>query len=179
METKDIVIKRYKQQHALFRSMGVICFFAIFIYFIVTILNCETFDIKAIIACSIFVGSIIVFGVLFTIFDIKRNNIIKKYYGAVSETDQEKAKTLLGKIHIVDRNEYDFYDILHYNVEDVSFSQILKLLAKGKKIYIGLYQDIKSIEQEIMANKDKYTDEEFNNFVFELVSLLESNLCDV
>lgn len=69
--------------------------------------------------------------------------------------------------------------MLHYDTEDVEISQALKLLAKGKKIYIGLYQDIKSIEQEIIANRDKYTDEEFNNFIFELVPLLENNCCDI
>ena len=179
MENKDITIKRYKKQHALFRSIGTISLVVVLIYFVVTILNSETFDTKAIIACSIFVGSTVVFMIMFTVFDTKRNNIIRKYYGEVSKTDQEKAQGLLEKMSIVDKNEYDFFDVLHYDSEDVAFSQALKLLAKGKKIYIDLYQDIKSIEQEIITNKDKYTDEEFNNFIFELVPLLENNCCDI
>ncbi len=179
MENKDITIKRYKKQHALFRSIGAISLVVVLIYFVVTILNSETFDTKAIIACSIFAGSTVVFMIMFTVFDTKRNNIIRKYYGEVSKADQEKAQGLLEKMSVVDKNEYDFFDVLHYDNEDVAISQAVKLLAKGKKIYIGLYQDIKSIEQEIITNKDKYTDEEFNNFIFELVPLLENNCCDI
>ena len=179
MENKDITIKRYKKQHALFMNIGAIYLVVALTYVVITILNSETFDTKAIIACSIFAGSTVVFMIMFTVFDTKRNNIIRKYYGEVSKADQEKAQSLLEKMSVVDKNEYDFFDVLHYDDEDVAISQALKLLAKGKKIYIGLYQDIKSIEQEIIANKDKYTDEEFNNFIFELVPLLENNCCDI
>jgi hypothetical protein len=113
------------------------------------------------------------------VFDIKRNKLISKYYGEVEQTDREKAYALLEKIYIVDKNEYDFYDILRCDTEDVVITQILKLLVKGKKIHIDLYKPIKTIEQAIINNKEKYTDEEFNDFIFELVKLLENNLCDI
>ena len=117
--------------------------------------------------------------IIFTMFDIRRNRIIKEYYGIVSEEDRQKAKSLLDRISVVDKNEYDFYDILRCDAEDVDISQMLKLLVKGKKIYIDLYKPTKTIEQEIINNKEKYTDEEFNDFIFELVPLLENNLCDI
>ena len=59
--------------------------------------------------------------------------------------------------------------------------QSLKLLIKGKKVYIGAYDPIKTIEQELLTNKtdNKYTDTEFNEYILELVKLLERNLCDI
>ena len=179
MEERDITIAKYKKQHTIFRAIALISLLAIFIYFLITILNCETFDIEAIIACLVFVVHIIVFMVFFTIFDIKRNNIVRKYFGEVSEIDRQRANSLLGKMYAVDKNEYDFYDILHYDTEDVVIPQMLKLLAKGKKVHIDLYKPIKAIAHEIIDNKEKYADEEFNDFIFELVALLENNLCGI
>ena len=179
MEERDITIAKYKKQHTIFRAIALISSLAIFIYFLITILNCETFDIEAIIACLVFVVYIVIFVVFITILDIKRNNIIRKYFGEVSDTDRQRANSLLGKMYAVDKNEYDFYDILRCDTEDVVIPQILKLLVKGKKIHIDLYKPIKTIEQEIINNKEKYTDEEFNDFIFELVKLLENNLCDI
>ena len=179
MGDKNSVIETYKKQISIFKIVGIICTVVSLIYFIITILNCSVFDLKAIIACLIFALSLVVFMIFFTIFDIKRNKIIKEYYGIVSEADRQKAKSLLDKISVVDKNEYDFYDILRCDTENVDISQMLKLLVKGKKIYIGLYKPTKSIEQEIINNIEKYTDEEFNDFIFELVPLLENNLCDI
>ena len=179
MDDKNSVIETYKKQISIFKTVGIIYTVVSLIYFIITILNCSVFDLKAIIACFIFALSLVVFMIFFTIFDIKRNKIIKEYYGIVSEADRQKAKSLLDKISVVDKNEYDFYDILRYDAVDADISQMLKLLVKGKKIYIGLYKPTKSIEQEIINNKEKYTDEEFNDFIFELVPLLENNLCDI
>ena len=81
----------------------------------------------------------------------------------------------------MDNNKYDFFDLFHYDTDDLMVKQALKLLIKGKKVYIGAYDLIKIIEQEIKNNNDdnKYNDIEFNNYIFELVKLLERNLCDI
>ena len=59
--------------------------------------------------------------------------------------------------------------------------QALELIIKGKKVYIGIYEPIKIIEQELLTNNtnNKYNDIEFNNYIIELVKLLERNLCDI
>ena len=175
------VINKYKKQHTVFRLIMIVYLMILLAYFIITILKCETFDISAIIACLVFVGSIgILFG-FFTLFDVKRNKLLKKYYGTVSEEDKSIAIELLDKIKVVDNNEYDFFDLFHYDIDDLMLKQSLKLLIKGKKVYIGIYDPIKIIEQEIMNNniENKYNDIEFNNYIFELVKLLERNLCDI
>ena len=179
MEEKDIAIKKFKKRYAAFRTIGLIFALAIIIFVLVTVLTSESFDTSVIVACSIFVGYIVIFGILMTISDAKRNNIIHKYYGEVNETDIEKAKSLLGKMHIIDKNEYDFYDELYCDNEEVVISQALKLLAKGKKVHVDLYKTIKTIEQTIKDHKEKFTDEGFNDFIFELALLLENNLCDI
>jgi hypothetical protein len=144
-------------------------------------LNCETFDTSAIIACSVFGGSIGIIMIFFSVFDIRRIKLLKKYYGTVSEEDKTIAKGLLENIKIVDNNEYDFFDLFHYDTDDLKVEQSLKLLIKGKKVYIGIYGPIKIIEQELLTNNadNKYSDIEFNNYIIELIKLLERNLCDI
>jgi hypothetical protein len=119
--------------------------------------------------------------IFFSVFDIRRSKLLKKYYGTVSEEDKSIAIELLDKIKVVDNNEYDFFDLFHYDTDDLMVKQSLKLLIKGKKVYIGTYNPIKTIEQELLTNNadNKYNDMEFNNYIFELVKLLERNLCDI
>ena len=175
------VINKYKKQIAVFSITYLIGFLLVFAYFLITILNCETFDISAIIACSVFGGSIGIIMIFFSVFDIRRSKLLKKYYGTVSEEDKAIAKGLLENIKIVDNNEYDFFDLFHYDTDDLMVKQSLKLLIKGKKVYIGAYDPIKTMEQEIINNNadNKYNDIEFNNYIFELVKLLERNFCDI
>ena len=175
------VINKYKKQIAVFSITYLIGVLLVFAYFLITILNCETFDTSAIIACSVFGGSIGIIMIFFSVFDIRRSKLLKKYYGTVSEEDKTIAKGLLENIKIVDNNEYDFFDLFHYDTDDLMVKQSLKLLIKGKKVYIGAYDPIKTIEQELLTNNtnNKYNDIEFNNYIIELVKLLERNLCDI
>lgn len=175
------VINKYKKQIAVFSITYLIYILFVFAYFLITMLNCETFDTSAIIACSVFGGSIVIIMIFFTIYDIRRNKLLKKYYGIVSEEDKNIAKKLSYKIQVVDKNEYDFFDLFHYDTDDLMVKQSLKLLIKGRKVYIGAYDPIKNIEQELINNNsdNKYNDIEFNNYIFELVKLLERNLCDI
>ena len=168
------VINKYKKQHTVFRLIMIVYLMIHLAYFIITILKCETFDISAIIACLVFFGSIGVFLGFFALFDVKRNKLLNKYYGTVSEEDKTIAKGLLENIKIVDNNEYDFFDLFHYDTDDLMVKQSLKLLIKGKKVYIGAYDPIKTIEQELLTNRtdNKYIDTEFNEYILELVKLL-------
>ena len=141
----------------------------------------ESFDLEDIIVCSTFGGITVLSMIFFTIYDIRRNKLLKKYYGTVSEEDKIIAKELLDKIKIVDNNKYNFFDMFHYDTDDLMVKQALELLIKGKKVYIGIYDPIKTIEQELLMNNtnNKYNDTEFNYYIFELVKLLERNLCDI
>ena len=179
MVVKDIIIEKFKKQIAIFKTINLISLLAIFVYCMLTILQCETFDTNAVIACSTFAGSIVICLLLSTFFDIKRNRILLKYYGEVDEADRNTAKALLEQIHIVNKNEYDFYDMLGCDTADLPIPITLKLLARGKRIHVELYEPIKEIEQEIKSNKQKYTDEDFNCFIYALVLLLERNVCDI
>lgn len=175
------VISKFKTKFSVVRGFSVNCLMVIFIYFMTTISNTDSFDTSAIIACSVLGGFIIVMMIFFTIYDSRRNKIIKKYYGVVSEEDKQIASQLLDKISIVDHNEYDFYDLFRYDLGSSDIEASLKLLIKGKKIYIDSYEPIKAIEQELLYNNmdNKYNDIEFNEYIFEFVKLLERNLCDL
>lgn len=141
----------------------------------------ESFDLEDIIVFSTFGGITVLTMIFFTIYDIRRNKLLKKYYGTVSEEDKIIAKGLLENIKIVDNNEYDFFDLFHYDTDDLMVKQALELLIKGKKVYVGIYDPIKTIELALINNNadNKYNDIKFNNYIIELVKLLERNLCDI
>lgn len=174
------VISRFKKELLIFRIILVTVVMIAFACLLIIITQNEKFDLEDIIVCSTFGGITVLSMIFFTIYDIRRNKLLKKYYGTVSEEDKIIAKELLDKIKIVYNNEYDFFDLFRYDIDDLMVKQSLKLLIKGKKVYIGVYDPIKIIEQEIKNNNDnKYNDIEFNNYILELVKLLERNLCDI
>ena len=149
--------------------------------FLIVIPRNDNFGLDDISMCSVLGVAVLITLLFFTIYDIRRNRIVKKYYGSVSEEDKILAKELLDKIQVVDNNEYDFFNLFHYDIDDLAVKQSLKSLIKGKKVNIGLYDPIKAVKYEIETNNidDKYSDIEFNNYIFELISLLERNLCDI
>ena len=175
------VINRFKKELLIFRIILVTVVMIAFACLLIIITRNESFDLEDIIVCSIFGGITVLSMIFFTIYDIRRNKLLKKYYGTVSEEDKIIAKELLDKIKIVDNNKYDFFDLFHYDTDDLMVKQALELIIKGKKVYIGIYDPIKIIEQELLMNNtnNKYNDTEFNYYIFELVKLLERNLCDI
>ena len=50
---------------------------------------------------------------------------------SLSEEDKIIAKELLDKIKIVDNNKYDFFDLFHYDTDDLMVKQALELLMKS------------------------------------------------
>ena len=175
------VINRFKKELLIFRIILVTVVMIAFACLLIIITRNESFDLEDIIVCSTFGGITVLSMIFFTIYDIRRNKLLKKYYGTVSEEDKIIAKELLDKIKIVDNNKYDFFDLFHYDTDDLMVKQALELIIKGKKVYIGIYDPIKIIEQELLMNNtnNKYNDTEFNYYIFELVKLLERNLCDI
>lgn len=166
-------IIRYEKLFFLFRCLTLVCFFSLFAFLVV---NLKALDAtKMIVLLFGAVAVVVLFAVALL---LRRNSIVSKYYGKVSDEDREKAKELLRQIHVVEQNEYDFHSIFHFDTEDLSIPLILKDLAKSKKIPIHLYHPIKCIEKEIRNNSesDIYGDKEMNAFVFALVDLLERNL---
>ena len=175
------VINRFKKELLIFRIILVTVVMIAFACLLIIITRNESFDLEDIIVCSTFGGITVLSMIFFTIYDIRRNKLLKKYYGTVSEEDKIIAKELLDKIKIVDNNKYDFFDLFHYDTDDLMVKQALKLIIKGKKVYVGIYDPIKIFEQELINNNadNKYNDMEFNNYIFELIKLLERNLCDI
>lgn len=175
------VINRFKKELLIFRIILVTVVMISLACLLIIITRNESFDLEDIIVCSTFGGITVLCMIFFTIYDIRRNKLLKKYYGIVSEEDKNIAKKLLDKIKVVDKNEYDFFDLFHYDTNDLMVKQALELIIKGKKVYIGIYDPIKIIEQELINNNadNKYNDIEFNEYILELVKLLERNLCDI
>lgn len=175
------VISKFKRELFVFRTILLTALTIALACFLIVISHNDNFGLDDIIMCSVLGVAALITLLFFTIYDIRRNRIIKKYYGSVSEEDKIIAKELLDKIQVVDNNEYDFFNLFHYDIDDLAVKQSLKSLIKGKKVNIGLYDPIKAVKYEIETNNidDKYSDIEFNNYIFELISLLERNLCDI
>ena len=175
------VISKFKRELFIFRTILLTALMIALACFLIVIPHNDNFGLDDIIMCSVLGVAALITLLFFTIYDIRRNRIIKKYYGSVSEEDKIIAKEFLDKIQVVDNNEYDFINLFHYDIDDLAVKQSLKSLIKGKKVNIGLYDPIKAVKYEIETNNidDKYSDIEFNNYIFELISLLERNLCDI
>lgn len=174
------LVQKHKKQIKLFGIITPPCIIAALTYLIITILNCDTFDTSAIVACSVLGGVFVVCSVFFTIFDTQRNKLLKQYFDPVSEEDRLLANELLSKVKILDRCEYDFYSIFRFDLDDVGIQQTLKLLSKGKRIYVDEFNMLKMVEQELLTNNtnNKYNDLEINNYISDVANLLERNLCD-
>ena len=114
------------------------------------------------------------------LFEKKRNEIIKKYYGIVLEEDKLIAKQLLEEIDVLDY-EYDFYDKFKFDEEEVVVKQCLKLVVKGKKVYKGLSDIIFDINNEIKNNNidNKYSDIKYNKYIENFCNLIERNNVDI
>lgn len=174
------VFKKYKKQFAIYQCSMILYIIGLLIYVVATVLNANKFDLPVIIACSVFVISIILGMLGITLFEIKRKKIIKKYYGIVLEEDKLIAKQLLEEIDVLD-NEYDFFDKFKFDEEEVVVKQCLKLVVKGKKVYKGLSDIIFDINNEIKNNNidNKYSDIKYNKYIENFCNLIERNNVDI
>lgn len=174
------VFKKYKKHFSVYQWTMVLYDIGLLIYFVATVLNANKFDLAVIIACSVFVFSVIIIMLGITLFEKKRNEIIKKYYGIVLEEDKLIAKQLLEEIDVLD-NEYDFFDKFKFDEEVVVVEQCLKLVVKGKKVYKGLSDIIFDINNEIKNNNidNKYSDIKYNKYIENFCNLIERNNVDI
>mgnify|MGYP003291641654 FL=1 len=174
------VFKKYKKHFSVYQCTMILYVIGLLIYVVATVSNANKFDLPVIIACSVFVISIILSMLGITLFEIKRKKIIKKYYGIVLEEDKLIAKQLLEEIDVLD-NEYDFFDKFKFDEEEVVVKQCLKLVVKGKKVYKGLSDIIFDINNEIKNNNidNKYSDIKYNKYIENFCNLIERNNVDI
>ena len=174
------VFKKYKKHFSIYKWIMVLSTIVLFAYTLITVSNANKFDLPVIIACSVFVFSVIIIMLGITLFEKKRNEIIKKYYGIVLEEDKLIAKQLLEEIDVLD-NEYDFFDKFKFDEEEMGVKQCLKLVVKGKKVYKGLSDIIFDINNEIKNNNidNKYSDIKYNKYIENFCNLIERNNVDI
>lgn len=174
------VFKKYEKHFSIYKWIIVLSTIVLFAYTLITVSNANKFDLPVIIACSVFVFSVIIIMSGITLFEKKRNEIIKKYYGIVLEEDKLIAKQLLEEIDVLD-NEYDFYDKFKFEEEKLVVKQCLKLVVKGKKVYKGLSDIIFDINNEIKNNNidNKYSDIKYNKYIENFCNLIERNNVDI
>lgn len=174
------VFKKYEKHFSIYKWIMVLSTIVLFAYTLITVSNANKFDLPVIIACSVFVFLVIIIMLGITLFEKKRNEIIKKYYGIVLEEDKLIAKQLLEEIDVLD-NEYDFYDKFKFDEEEVVVKQCLKLVVKGKKVYKGLSDIIFDINNEIKNNNidNRYSDIKYNKYIENFCNLIERNNVDI
>lgn len=174
------VFKKYEKHFSIYKWIMVLSTIVLVAYTLITVSNANKFDLPVIIACSVFVFSVIIIMSGITLFEKKRNEIIMKYYGIVLEEDKLIAKQLLEEIDVLD-NEYDFFDKFKFDGEKVVVEQCLKLVVKGKKVYKGLSDIIFDINNEIKNNNidNKYSDIKYNKYIENFCNLIERNNVDI
>ena len=175
------VMRKYKRQAAILKDICLVCDIMAFICCLIVVLMHDFFDFAVIIACSVLFGFVAISMILLAVYDIKRNKILDKYYGKVSDADAQKAKDLLNKIRVVENNTYDFCAVGDCDIDASYISSILKRLMKGKKIFADLVEPIQKAEQELLMDtrNEQYNDMAFNEYIFDLVRLIENNLSDI
>jgi hypothetical protein len=96
--------------------------------------------------------------------DIKRNCLKKVLrYGEFGGSGKSKGTAV--KALRSEQNVYDFYGALSCVIKTETIQTALKLIMKGKRVYVGSYNIVKCIEQELIKNQDSglYNDEEYNH----------------
>ena len=174
------VFKKYEKHFSIYKWIMVLSTIVLLAYTLITVSNADKFDLPVIIACSVFVFSVIIIMLGITLFEKKRNKIIKKYYGVVSFEDKVIAKQLLSNIDAID-NEYDFFIKFHFDEEYSVIKLCLNLIIKGKKVYKGLSDIIFMINDEIKTNNadNKYSDVKYNKYIEDCCSLIERNIVEI
>ena len=72
---------------------------------------------------------------------------------------------------------YYYYDGPNARAIDLAFP--LKQIAAGNRVFVGTYEPIKALADEMREDKDKHADEDINAIIFELVALMEKNLSEI
>lgn len=177
-------IKNFKRARTVFAILGCALALAVLIYVVVTVTTNPDFNTNCIIALSVFGSYTLIMLLLFTVFDLRRQCLVNKYFGKVSAADIEKSKKLLGRIECVKRYNYSFFDDLddgRFEFSDKMLKHCLKEISKGRKVFINnvrVYFDIQS-EIEKSPQKDNGENKDFNAYITELVELLDRNKSDI
>ena len=152
MDEKNTAIESFKKLDAFYKNASSAAMIAAVIYFIISILVNDTFNTNVIISIVVFC----IVAVLLLVFSIllgkKRNRLIEEYYGTVSDEDKQKAIALLQKLDTINGKVYYYYD--GPNVRTIDLTLPLKQIAGGKKVYVGTFEPIKALEEEMHLDKD-------------------------
>ena len=175
-ENKTNAIESFKKIDAFYKNASSIAMIGAVLYFIISILMNDTFNLNVIISIIVFA----VVAVLLLVFSIllgkKRNKLIEEYYGRVSAEDAQRAADLLEKASALTKVYY-YYD--GPNVRTIDLTLPLKQIAGGKKVYVGIFEPIKALEKEICLDKEKHSDEASNSIIFDIVALVENHLSEI
>ena len=175
-ENKNPEIEGFKKTDAFYKNFSSVAMVGAVLYFVISILMNDTFNTNVIISLIVFValaGLLLLFGILL---GKKRNQLIEEFYGRVSEEDKQQAIDLLERVSAVTKAYY-YYD--GPNVRTIDFSLPLKQIAGGKKVYVGIFEPIKALADEMRTDIEKHPDEESNSIVFDIVALVENHLSEI
>ena len=175
-ENKTNAIENFKKTDAFYKNASSIAMIGAVLYFIISILMNDTFNLNVIISIIVFVavaGLLLLFSILL---GKKRNRLIEEYYGRVSEEDKQQAIDLLERVGAVTKAYY-YYE--GPNVRTIDFTLPLKQIAGGKKVYVGILEPIKALAEEMHTDREKHPDEESNGIIFDIVALIENNTSEI
>ena len=175
-ENKTNAIESFKKIDAFYKNASSIAMIGAVLYFIISILMNDTFNLNVIISIAVFVvvaGLLLLFSILL---GKKRNRLIEEYYGRVSAEDAQRAADLLEKASALTKVYY-YYDGPNARAIDLAFP--LKQIAAGNRVFVGTFEPIKALADEMREDKEKHADEDINGIIFELVALMENNLSEI
>lgn len=174
-------IENYKKRRKIFQICSCVSSIAVLIYLVAVLLSNNTFNIYCIIAVSVFGAYTLLILTMFAVFDLRRNFLVKKYFGKVSDQDKEISKSLLKKVDSVKKCSYSFLEESTYDLKTKVITPNLKRISKGYKVCIELTEVIFEIQLQIEISPEKNLEEniEFNNYFKELTMLFDRNKSDI
>lgn len=169
-------IESFKKTDTIYKNVSSVAMIGAVLYFIFTILTNDSFNTNVIISCVVFAA----LGVLLlgggVLLGKKKRLLIEECYGPVSDEDKQAALTLTERVSTINKVYY-YYDGPNARAIDLAFP--LKQIAAGNRVFVGTYEPIKALADEMREDKDKHADEDINAIIFDLVALMENNLSEI
>jgi hypothetical protein len=169
-------IESFKKTDTIYKNVSSVAMIGAVLYFVISILMNDTFNTNVIISLIVFAALGVLLLACGVLLGKKKRQLIEECYGPVSDEDKQAALALTERVSTINKVYY-YYDGPNARAIDLAFP--LKQIAAGNRVFVGTYEPIKALADEMREDKDKHADEDINGIIFELVALMENNLSEI
>lgn len=108
----------------------------------------------------------------------RRNDLVRKYRGVVTDEDKDKALELLNSIDLLQVHYFDLNNTGQLEKYESFIEQALNQIKNGVKVYNSEFESFKNgLKRDMQENKESI-DKAYTSYISEALELIERNLCD-